>query len=761
MKKALRSKNTSLAYQLAEEILKQYPNHQFAKKTLKKLRKTQVDTGQERAFVDTLTGLYQAGRLSEVEKKSREFLIPFPASVAIRNFLGAALKGQGKLEQALEVFDRIISLKPDIAEAYNNRGIVLRELGRFEDAVKDYEKAISLQPAYAEAHNNRGVALHDLGRADDAILSYNRAIKIRPDYSNAYNNRGTAYSEQKAYEYATADFRKAAELNPDHSEAFFNLGLCRKQAGHWDEARQYYEKALAIRPSYPEALNNMGIVLHESGQTDKAENAFEKAISLKPDYTEAYVNYAQILTGEEKHEAAINLYQRALDVLHDNPEIHCNQGIALYAAGRIHEAVTSYNKAIELNPAYAEAHNNRGVALYDIGAFTESQKNFETALELKPDYDNAYNNLGNIFKDAGRTDDAAVCYAKAIEITPGYAEAHRNLSTVKIYAEEDVQIAQMEALLAGDILSTLDRIQLSFAMAKVNEDLGNIEACFEFLKSGNDLRKAISEYDITIDERFFSRLKRGFESLPLDIPAIEETPPVRPVFIIGMPRSGTSLVEQILATHSRVYGAGELDTLTSILSEISWDTLNPENQDRFPGEMRKLRTRYLKGLDALNVPETVVTDKMPMNFRWVGFILSALPDAKIIHVNRAPVATCWSIYKHYFSRSGNEYAHDLNDLSAYYKLYQDLMGFWQQLFLDKIYELNYEKLTTDTECQIRNVLEYCELSWEPECMTPHKTERNVRTASTKQIRKEIYQGSSEAWRRFEQYLTPLVKTLGR
>jgi hypothetical protein len=254
------------------------------------------------------------------------------------------------------------------------------------------------------------------------------------------------------------------------------------------------------------------------------------------------------------------------------------------------------------------------------------------------------------------------------------------------------------------------------------------------LSEGNRLKKAERGYSIDKEKRLFDAIKK------LSYSAVE--PSRRLIFIVGMPRSGTSLVEQILASHSTVHAAGEL-TAMAVLCLSGKDP-------------RGVRDGYLKG-----IPDAaVVTDKMPANFMWIGVILSAFPDAKIVHTSRDPMATCWSIYKTSFTGSGNRFAHDLQDIAKFYKLYRDLMAFWRERFPGKIHDLNYEELTVNQEPETRALLDYCELPWEDACLRFHENPRPVRTASSAQVRKPMYQGSSRDWKRYEKHLTPLKEALG-
>jgi len=437
------------------------------------------------------------------------------------------------------------------------------------------------------------------------------------------------------------------------------------------------------------------------------------------------------------------------------------QGAALQVLGKFRESIVAFDKAIALQPDFAEAHSNRGNALKDLGDTDEAIASYDRAIRLDPRNAVAYLNRGNACKDDGRLETAAACFEQAIGIRPDFAEAHRNLSAVKTYQDGDGQVAAMERLLADSRTSEADRSRLSFALAKAYEDLGDYDAAFGHFETGNRIRKAELDYELGEDERLFARVKELFaegQSASADLPT--EPAGIQPVFIVGMMRSGTSLVEQILASHSAVYGAGELELFNQLASDAMADKQDDKGAPLLSAsDFASMREAYSENLASLDVSEAVVTDKMPTNFRWIGFILSAFPEAKIVHVNRDPVATCWSVYKHYFPNDGNGYGYDLEDLAAYYHLYTELMATWQARYPDRIYELSYEKLTEKQEGESRRLLEFCELYWEDRVLRFHETQRPVRTQSAAQVRQAMYQGSSSAWRHYEKHLQPLIKGL--
>jgi len=424
--------------------------------------------------------------------------------------------------------------------------------------------------------------------------------------------------------------------------------------------------------------------------------------------------------------------------------------------GKLDEAVKRFEKALSIKPDYAQAHNNLGVTLQELSQLDAAVKSYEKALAIEPDYPQAHNNLGIVHQERGQIDDAVKQYEKAVAIKLDYAEAYHNLSTLKKYTANDPQITQMQSLLSTNNLSQSDRIHLCFALAKVNENLGNQDEYFKFLHEGNRLRKQELNYSLDSSKNLSSTVKKMFSSPP----SLSYKPStIRPIFIVGMPRSGTTLVEQIISSHHAVHGAGELTTLANLIELILKDDLAHNKNGLTKKSFLSIRQQYLDSLSGFNVPENVITDKMSLNFQYIGFILLAFPEAKIVHLKRDAMATCWSIYKCHFKNKGNGFSYNLDDLTGFYGLYVELMDFWHQLYPGKIYDICYEDLTTNQEEETRKLLEYCELDWDENCLNFHKNKRAVKTASSLQVRQKMYQGSSEAWKKHEAYLQPLIKAL--
>ena len=527
--------------------------------------------------------------------------------------------------------------------------------------------------------------------------------------------------------------------------------------GQIQEALDAVETLTKDYPNEPLLYNISGACYKEIGQLEEAFKSFQKAVALKPDYAEAQYNLGVTIHELGQVDSAIKCYERVLAIQHAYPNAHNNLGQILLESGQPDAAMNHFEWAVAYQPEFSEAHNNLGSSLLALRQINTAVTHYEKAIALKPDYQLAYNNLGIAYQRLGEIDKAFKSFERALAIKSDYAKAHHNLSSLKKYTKSDKQIVEMESLLSIKDLSQSDRIFICFALAKAYENLGKQEELFKVLHEGNQLRKKELKYSIEKSENHNSIIKKLFNSSPK--PLSNQASTIRPIFIVGMLRSGTSVVEQIISSHHEVYGAGELKNLTQIIIPILREHLTDDKKKLSKKTFLSIRKQYLESLSRFNTSENVITDKWPLNFRSIGFILSAIPEAKIIHLKRDARATCWSIYKHYFSDTGNGWAYNFDDLAEFYKLYSELMRYWHEMFPGKVYDISYEDLTTNQEDETRKLLEYCELEWDQNCLDFHKNKRAVDTASVLQVRQKMYQGSSEAWKEHEEYLQPLIKAL--
>lgn len=497
-------------------------------------------------------------------------------------------------------------------------------------------------------------------------------------------------------------------------------------AGELDLALQKIEYLVEIHPRVAMLHNLMGVFLAQSSRPNDARESYQKALKINPDFFEAHNNLG-------------NLYQ----------------SLAMMAPASKH-----FKRAIRSNPGIAQTHNSLGQCLQALGKSDQARACYEKTIALEPEHSPAYNNLANVFTEVGEFDNAKKNYNKAIELTPNFAIAYKNLSIIKQYQKGDEQIEAMENLLAAANAEEGYKKWLYFALAKAYEDTENFDKSFSCLENGNRIRKQELAYDISVDTKLFEKIRAQFSQRSAPVEKLVKTD-LRTIFVIGMPRSGTSLIEQILASHSEVIGAGELGFLNRLARPIINKTQinNVKNNARERAkDIRELRKSYFEAVRGLGFDKKIFVDKMPLNFRWLGLMALAFPEAKFVHAVRDPIATCWSCYKHYFYK-GNGFSYDMKDLLKYHKLYQELMEFWKELYPSRIFDLNYEQLTSNQEVETQNLLEYCDLKWEDNCLEFHKTKRSVQTASAVQVREAMYTGSSESWKKFEVHLDVLAEGL--
>lgn len=528
--------------------------------------------------------------------------------------------------------------------------------------------------------------------------------------------------------------------------------------GQINEALKIVEALIKKSPNVPLLYNIRGVCYQTIRELGNAIDDFSQATILKSDYAEAYCNLG--VTYQEKGDlvSAVNAYKNAIDNDNNYPTAHNNLGKIFLASGEIDSSIEHLECAITLKSDFADAHNNLGSAFLRINKLNDAIKSYKKAIALKPDFAVANNNLGIAYLRTGDPKLASKFFENAITITPGYATAHHNLSGVKVYKEKDKQVSLIESLLIENNLTQKERIYLNFALAKAYEDLGNHEELFKHLNEGNRIRKKEMSNSIADSEEHNELIKLFFNSNNIKL-TYRDSLPIRPIFIVGMPRSGTSLVEQIISSHHEVYGAGEVNNFHNIIMPIIEKHAVNENYNLKNDEFALIRKQYSNSLERFYANEKVITDKWILNFKTIGFILSAFPESKIVHLKRDARATCWSIYKHYFSDEGNRWAYDYQDLARFYKSYVGLMDYWHNLFPGKIYDISYEDLTSNQEKETRNLLKYCDLDWDENCLNFYTNTRAVKTASAVQVRNKMYQGSSDVWRKYSEHLKPLLDAL--
>jgi tetratricopeptide (TPR) repeat protein len=690
-------------------------------------------------------------------------------------------------------------VRPGHFDALQMAGIAAIQRQDFAGGLSYLDRALAVDPGGAFAHHNRGVALERLGRNEEAAASYDRALAIEPDRIDSWFNRGNALSALARTEDALASYDRAIGLNPDYGEAYFNRGDRLKDLGRLEEAAESYDRAIAHRPALLDALYRRADVLALLSRWEEALNVLDKAVVADPRNPVAHVGRGMALRNLDRPAEAIAAYDRAIALNPGLADAYFNRGDALADLGRSAEAVASYEKAVALKPDHAFAYNNLGVAYSKVSRF-EALKRYDRALAARPDFPEALNNRGNVLRELLRPKDALADYDRAVALKPDYAEAHENrglvlaelarmedagqafetaislaprrgrfyysLSESRRFAIDDPDLKAMTALAADPAFSDdPERLYLHFALGKALADAKAHEASFEHLRAGAALKRAATPYDEPATLALLDRTRRAFDKELLEARAEAGDPSPTPVFIVGMPRSGSTLVEQILASHPLVHGAGETVDLIQALAEFGdgedAPLQSPEAAARLTDDrLRAFAASYVRRIAAAAPSAMRITDKALENFRHLGLIRMALPNARIVHTRRNPMDTCVSCFSKLFT-GDVPYSYDLSELGRYYRAYDALTAHWRSVLpAGVMLEVQYEDLVDDFEANVRRLVAHCGLPWDPVCLDFHTSERTVRTASMVQVRQPLFKGSVGRWRAYGDALTPLREALG-
>lgn len=657
---------------------------------------------------------------------------PPDASAAQRLRSAILLHQQGRFRDAEQHYRAALEIDGSNFDCLHNLGLLFAQQSRFEEAVEFFRAATQQNPRSIEALNNFGNVLAILNRHEEAIASYRNAIAVQPGYADAHNNLGIALAATKRNEEAIAHYRKALSINPRFTKAHNNLGNVLGSAlGRHEEAVTCYEQGLAIAPNDPEIRNNLGVSLAALDRAEQAVAQYARALALRPSYAEAHNNLAATLETLFRFEEAAAHCRKAITIRLDYPEAHNTLGNVLKALDRHSEALECYQKAIKLRPDYAQACSNMGDTLRELGRADEARRSYQTAVALSPD-------------------------------TPRFL---RRLVESTSMTAHDPHMASLRGLAEDTTLATEEQIELQFALAKALGDIGEPAQAFRHLAQGNALKRRTIRYDETATLGLLDRIQAQFTPAMMQPRQGRGNRSVVPVFVVGMIRSGTTLVEQILASHPDVHGAGERTDFANLLAR---GIHRPDGAlVRFPesfatisgAELEQLGSDYLRGIEASAPPASRIVDKMPRNFRFAGAIHLALPNARIIHVHRDPIDTCVSCFSILFA-GDQPFAYDLGELGRYYRAYRSLMEHWRGLLPPQVMlEIKYEELIADTEQQARRIVAHCGLAWNDNCLAFHQTPRPVRTASALQVRRPIYQTSVGRWLAYRDQLGPLFAAL--
>jgi tetratricopeptide (TPR) repeat protein len=687
-----------------------------------------------------------------------------PAARAVA--LAEENRRQGRLAEADALARRVLEAEPGNAEAAHLLGIIAHQSGKLAEAIDHLRRATSIQPDSALYHANLGEMYRLAGRVDEAVGANRRAIELKPDNPAALSNLAAAMFDQSKFEEALAYQDQAIAAQERFPQAHNGRANALLRLKRYSEAERSYRRALELQPALAGAWNNLGTCLRELKRPREAEAAYRKALELGPDNPDTLDNLALVLKDLDLLRDAAELLRRALSIESRNPHIHVHLGSVELDLEEIDKADAALKRALALDPNNADAINLLGRVAFERREPHAALEHYRRALSLKPDLADAYNNMGNALKEVGQLKEAEAAYIEAIRLDPRNVGIYVNLSDSRHFTPGDPYLVAMEALQEQrQELSDTERTQLDFALGKAYADLKDHGRAFARLKEGNAGKRATISYDEKSVLGLFDRIEEAFtpELIATKSGAGDASP--RPIFVLGMPRSGTTLVEQIIASHPMAHGAGELRVFGDITRTVRGPDHNPIPYPDFvsslsPPALRQIGARYISELHRLAPDGERVTDKMPSNYYFAGLIHLALPNAKIVHTIRDPIDTCLSCYSRLFA-SVQDHTYDLGELGRYYRRYERLMAHWRRVLPPgRILDVRYEDVVADLEGQARRIISSCGLPWDDRCLSFHETERPVRTASATQVRRPIYQSAVGRWRAYGAHLAPLLEALG-
>jgi tetratricopeptide (TPR) repeat protein len=668
---------------------------------------------------------HRDGDLSQAQVCYNTILKEQPNHPDANHNLGVLAVGANKAELALPLFKRALEANPSIPQFWVSIVDALLHLKRSEDArrILAQAKERGIQHVKLETQLKQIEELE----VDTQTEKFGAMDQRRLGQSNVKDipkTKLTAIVEmykKRHFDKALQEINTLVKTYP-HSPALHNLGAaCCNGKGDYQDAIRHCQCSIKLDPSNPEAHNNLGIAAEGMSLLQQAISHYSKAIEIDETFADAYNNLA-------------NTY---------------------FKLRMFKQAILYYEKAISYNHKLTSAYYGLGNSFKEIGQALSSIKNYHRAIRSNPSLIEPYANAANLLASINKISFARKYFEKVLEIKPFMAEVHYNLSTLTKYTRSSSHLEQIRQCLKRSDLTRQDICQLKFALGKAHDDFNDITAAFQYFNEANSIRKSLLNYHFETDLSFFKRLitlQESIEAGKLDVSKKSRSGKV-PIFIVGMPRSGTTLTEQIISCHPEIFGAGELPYIELYIRNLISNSSEISNSD-----MLKFRKYYLQSLKQLPTQKKYISDKMPLNFRFIPFIRAALPEAKIIHISRGRIATCWSNYRHYFSTEGLGYSYDLGDLANYYYLYRKLMLRWDKYYPAEIIELEYENLVDRREVETRSLLRKLDIPWNDACLMPEKNKRLVRTASTLQVRSAVRK--SDNWRKYKSMIeNNLVTTL--
>jgi tetratricopeptide (TPR) repeat protein len=653
--------------------------------------------------------------------------------------------GSGDLTTALDNAVGLLSHDPRLA------------VEQAQEILKIYPEAIKAKRIMASAFRLQGMPQKGLEILEPLHAAYRDSPDFLREIAQCYGAVGQG-------DKAISKLRRAVELDPGHAASWLSLGHQLAVAGDAEGSQRAFERQFEISTRHPELLDAMKLM--REGKLGKAEQIVRDVLKKYPTDVTAIRMLADIGYKIGHLKDASLLLERCLELAPDFHAARHSYAMILMRLQQPEPAIRETEKLLALEPNNPNFLTLKASILARIGEHGEAIRIYEKVLKDYPNQARAQMSYGHTLKTVGRLEEAIAAYRKCISLSPEVGEAYWSLANLKFFDFSDEDIANMREQVTTEGGDADDQAHLAFALGKALEDRGEFDESFRFYRRGNAIRRVEHRHNPqvnvleavrqvrTLDEAFF-RQREGWGC-----------PAPDPIFIVGLPRAGSTLLEQILASHSQVEGTSELQDIIGISRKLGGKSRKnpsgdyPENLvDLTPSQARELGEGYLESTRIQRSDTPFFIDKMPNNFRHVGLIHLILPNSKIIDARRHPMGGCFSAYKQLFAH-GQRFSYSLEHMGKYYRDYVRLMDHWDAVLPGRVHRVQYEEMVADTEAQIRALLEYCGLEFEEQCLRFYETERAVRTPSSEQVRRPIYKDSTEQWRNYEAHLGPLKEALG-
>lgn len=598
---------------------------------------------------------------------------------------------------------------------------------KFAEAEAVLRKVIEHHPEIPKAQIELGHALFGLGRGVDAVECFQEVVKLTPQKSVAHVDLSVALSKIGRGQAARQALEQSFRLDPSRKNLL--MGADHQRSGRFEDAERIYRGVIAKEPNNVTAIRMLGSLASETRRHGIAVRQLRKAVEMEPNYFGAWLDLARELSEQEKFEECEEALKHTIRLEPNLPLPRTLLGSMLAKAGRYDEAVAAY----------------------------------ELALDMEPDHSGSLAGMGHLLRTIGRTDEAIAAYRQCIKNHPAFGEAYWSLANLKTFRFTDEELATMEEHVENDRLLDETKVCLNFALGKAYEDRGEYDRAFSHIDRGNAMRRLNETYDPVQTEVIHDRIIDTFSAEFLSERGGQGDPDPSPIFIVGLPRSGSTLIEQILASHSQVEGTHELADLPRIIRSVNQEApgsrLYPEAFREYDvARCAEFGREYLDATQRHRTGAPRFTDKMPNNFPSIGMLHLILPNAKIVNARRHPLDSCMGSYKQLFFK-GQAFTYDQVEIGEYYLEYQRLMDYWHSVLPGKVLDIQYEQMVGDQENQTRRLLEFCELPFEDDCLRFYENKRAVNTASSEQVRQPIYSKSVNSWRRYEAGLGPLIEVL--